>query len=157
MIGATNRPELLDPALLVPGRFDRLVYLGVPADVLPKLFMPFEQGVTPGEDFLCWDIPGTGRFGVLIEGSRSRGEVQAAMMRLVAAGMRPGGGGEADTPLQLRVACAMLPDKVDAPAKLLRELGALVERMSPASRRPVRFLGAAGDEGSLPQDEAAAT
>jgi peroxin-6 len=28
-IGATNRPDMLDPSLLRPGRFDRLVYLGV--------------------------------------------------------------------------------------------------------------------------------
>lgn len=30
VLGASNRPDLVDAALLSPGRFDRLVYLGVP-------------------------------------------------------------------------------------------------------------------------------
>lgn len=30
VVGATNRPELLDPAILRPGRFDRLIYVPTP-------------------------------------------------------------------------------------------------------------------------------
>ena len=37
VIGATNRPDLVDPALLCPGRFDRLLYLGICTDPEAKL------------------------------------------------------------------------------------------------------------------------
>lgn len=33
IIGATNRPDLIDPGLLRPGRLDRMIYLAMPDKV----------------------------------------------------------------------------------------------------------------------------
>jgi len=65
VIGATNRPDLLDPSLLRPGRFDRLLYLGISPDaaarervlVASTRALPLAPGVDLG--LVAARLPGT--------------------------------------------------------------------------------------------------
>jgi transitional endoplasmic reticulum ATPase len=51
VIGATNRPNLLDPALLRPGRFDELVYVPVPDEAGREHILRIQtQGMPLAED-----------------------------------------------------------------------------------------------------------
>lgn len=45
VIGATNRPDLLDPALLRPGRLDQLIYVGIAPEPESKLKVIQVRGV----------------------------------------------------------------------------------------------------------------
>ncbi|MDB5707440.1 MAG: family ATPase, partial [Sphingomonas bacterium] len=47
VIGATNRPNLIDPALLRPGRFDELVYVGVPDTAGRRRILAIQTGKMP--------------------------------------------------------------------------------------------------------------
>jgi len=51
VIAATNRPDILDPALLRPGRFDRLIYVPLPdARAREEIFKIHLRGKPLGED-----------------------------------------------------------------------------------------------------------
>ena len=47
VIGATNRPNLVDPALLRPGRFDELVYVGTPDEAGRAHILKIHTGKMP--------------------------------------------------------------------------------------------------------------
>ena len=56
VIGATNRPDALDPAIMRPGRFDRLIYVPMPDEetrlAILKVhtqFMPLDKDVNLAE------------------------------------------------------------------------------------------------------------
>jgi ATP-dependent 26S proteasome regulatory subunit len=42
IIGATNRPDSLDPALRRAGRFDREICMNVPDDIAREKYLPFK-------------------------------------------------------------------------------------------------------------------
>ena len=50
VIGATNRPNLIDPALLRPGRFDELVYVSVPDEAGRRRILSIHTGRMPLAD-----------------------------------------------------------------------------------------------------------
>jgi transitional endoplasmic reticulum ATPase len=50
VMGATNRPDMVDPALLRPGRFDRLVYIGEPGREDRERILAIHTRYIPLED-----------------------------------------------------------------------------------------------------------
>jgi SpoVK/Ycf46/Vps4 family AAA+-type ATPase len=47
VIAATNRPDIIDPALLRPGRFDRLLYVGPPNEKARQQIFQIQLHNTP--------------------------------------------------------------------------------------------------------------
>jgi transitional endoplasmic reticulum ATPase len=105
IMGATNRPDIVDPALLRPGRFDRLVYIGEPGPEDRKKilgihtrFMPLEGSAleavvlrTAGcdEDAIAALIDSLGRDRTVDAGEITESEIRKADNgKGIAAGIR---------------------------------------------------------------------
>ncbi|APL95959.1 AAA family ATPase [Sphingobium indicum B90A] len=56
VIGATNRPTLIDPALLRPGRFDELIYVPVPDRTGRRRILSIHTGKMPLADDVDLDL-----------------------------------------------------------------------------------------------------
>jgi CDC48 subfamily AAA family ATPase len=56
VIAATNRPDIIDSALLRPGRFDRVVYAGVPDEQTREMIFKIHASAMPGHDKLDFKL-----------------------------------------------------------------------------------------------------
>ncbi len=56
VIAATNRPDIVDPALLRPGRFDRLIYIGPPDEESRFKILKIHTSKMPLENVDLWEI-----------------------------------------------------------------------------------------------------
>ncbi len=56
IMGATNRPDIIDPALLRAGRFDRLVYIGEPGIADREMILKIYLSRMPIEGSVCYEL-----------------------------------------------------------------------------------------------------
>jgi two-component system, sensor histidine kinase LadS len=83
---------------------------------------------------------GEARFGVLLEGAASRASVTERATRLIAAGLMPLPGLKPDVTLQFHIAAVMLNETPMEAEEIEAALRAQLARMSPRTRRPIRFI-----------------
>ncbi len=85
---------------------------------------------------------GEARFGVILEGASSRSSVTERASRLIAAGLTPLPGLKPDVTLQFHVAGLLLGDRPMEAEEVEAALASQLARMSPRTRRPIRFIEA---------------
>ncbi|HEX2543511.1 MAG TPA: 7TM diverse intracellular signaling domain-containing protein [Ramlibacter sp.] len=83
---------------------------------------------------------GETRFGVILEGASSRSSVTERATRLIAAGLMPLPGLKPDVTLQFHVAALLLSERPLEAEEVQAVLDAQLTRMSPRTRRPIRFI-----------------
>ncbi|HEY0826022.1 MAG TPA: 7TM diverse intracellular signaling domain-containing protein [Ramlibacter sp.] len=106
---------------------------------------------------------GEARFGVILEGASSRLSVTERATRLIAGGLMPLPGLKPDVTLQFHVAALLLSERPMDAEEVEQALSAQLARMSPRTRRPIRFVepdqspsGEAGDSSMFATEAEAA-
>jgi two-component system, sensor histidine kinase LadS len=83
---------------------------------------------------------GPSQFGLILEGVKTREQVTQMAARLIALGLMPLKGLVPDVTLQFQFSAVLLREYTEDVAELEPKLQALLARISPRSRRPIRFL-----------------
>jgi diguanylate cyclase (GGDEF)-like protein len=95
---------------------------------------------------------GEARFAVILEGATSRASVSERATRLIASGLTPLQGLKPDVTLQFHVAALLLNERPMEAEQVEQALDAKLARMSPRTRRPIRFVEAETSVHSDPGD-----
>lgn len=95
---------------------------------------------------------GENRFAVILEGAKSRASVTERATRLIAAGLMPLPGLKPDVTLQFHVAALLLSDRPMEAEEIESALAGQLARMSPRTRRPIRFIQPEQTPASEPGD-----
>jgi transitional endoplasmic reticulum ATPase len=91
IVGATNRPDLLDPSLIKPGRFDKPVYLGLPDKPTRTAILQAQCRRLPLEQEVSADWLGTVEVGEGLSGADIYGVVARAYGRALERAVGTGG------------------------------------------------------------------
>jgi two-component system, sensor histidine kinase LadS len=83
---------------------------------------------------------GEARFAVILEGASGRSSVTERATRLIAAGLMPLPGLKPDVTLQFHIAALLLSERPLEAEEAQNVLGQQLSRMSPRTRRPIRFI-----------------
>jgi diguanylate cyclase (GGDEF)-like protein len=95
---------------------------------------------------------GEARLAVILEGATSRASVSERATRLIASGLTPLQGLKPDVTLQFHVAALLLNERPMEAEQVEQALDAKLARMSPRTRRPIRFVEAETSVHSDPGD-----
>lgn len=84
----------------------------------------------------------SGKFALLLEGIKTRNQLNERMVKLIASGLMPQAGLEPQVPLQFHAACVLLHERPLETASAIETLLELLSTMAPGTRRPIRFVDA---------------
>ena len=84
----------------------------------------------------------SGKFALLLEGVKTRNQLNERMVQLIASGLMPQAGLEPQVPLQFHAACVLLHERPLEAATAVDTLLELLSTMAPGTRRPIRFIDA---------------